>query len=181
MMNIEDMNFFNNAGSIPIMFVLIILNFLTWRSLLKIAKLNHHKPVARRIGIKASANGKLMEPLLILARDSYLDLALSSALGMTIIGVSPNFSVFKIFMSTPSNIFCTVITILVFTLCVCLPLRSFLVIHANHDSKTSSSLRDAQIKKKYGFKKQRINLHRHKRCFGTNPLKRPWQQLKKQV
>lgn len=139
---IGDMNFFNNVGSLPVMFVLIVANWMLWRVVFFLAKICYCSSCCLSLGLKSEKYKSLSRPLMKTGMDGFMDICMGSTLSMLMLASSPDARIFKIWFSSPSDTINSVATILLFLFCMLLPLRMWMVITLNFRRLDTKQFRD---------------------------------------
>ena len=138
----SDLNFFNNTGSMFLVFLAIVINWLFWTLVSQVSIKLYKNRCCRKIGIYSSQKISFRLPVLSLALDGYLDLLLGSILGtFDILRSCADWQLFKNNFSNFSNILHTITTILVTALIIVLP---FYMKH--HISKNYRELKEKKTK-----------------------------------
>ena len=143
---IDNLNLFDNTGSMLIIFVLMVTNWLFWTALERISKIFYENKWFRKMGVYSSYRTPLRIPVLNMAVEGYTDLILASLLGtFDLFRSFTSWELFQKNFSNFSNIIATLATIIVTILVIILP------IYIKHSLTSNfSTLREKETKKKYG-------------------------------
>lgn len=118
----SDLNFYNNSGSIFIIFVFILLNAAFWNLVIRLSKRYYKNPWMRRLGMFANDGTSIRGPLLLMIIEGYTDLILSGFIGVYEIMYSfSSWELFKNLFADFSNTLLTVTTLITTAFMVYLP------------------------------------------------------------
>lgn len=163
------MNFFNNTGSMFLIFLGMVINWLFWKALSKMSFKYYRNRYWRKIGIYSSQSISFRLPILSMASESYLDLILGCYLGtFDILRSVADWGLFKNNFSNFSNTLLTITTIIVTVLITVLP---FYMKH--HIEKNYKELNEKRIKEEFGvfYSEYRID-SQHRALYGYYSLVR---------
>lgn len=116
------MNIFNNSGSLLVVFVLMVINWIFWNLVTGISKRYYKNRIFRKIGVFSSTKTPFRIPILHVAVEGYTDLLLAAYLGMFDFCRSfAHWTLFRENFSNFSNTLTTLSTIIVSILITGLP------------------------------------------------------------
>lgn len=153
---VPDMNFFMNAGSVPLLLLLIVVQAIVFKILLMLSKLFYRHRLWRIIGMKSEENAQLIVPIATVFTEGYIELLMAAALNTMAIYACVDRSTMSYWFQNGSDLTNSVVTLTCMALLISIPIAIGAIVYRNGKRLETNSA----IKERYGFMYEPYDMRR---------------------